>query len=179
MTIRTTSMSLVVMLFASAIIYGQNASSGKIDVLSYDTDRKVEAIEAYGAFATGKELLELQRLIGVPDQTISEEEKISDDELFFLLRVKATGKSNGVPVLVKLQLANTSSLLKNLKLIEFGPVFPRELQLKIVKIYSLGQPRDGSIPGMSSGGEIAIGEDLVEKLRNEKPVLRLRGMVTK
>ena len=55
---------------------------------------------------------ELQRLIGVPEQTISDEAKIAEEELFLLLRVKATGKLNGVPVMVKLQLANSSLILK-------------------------------------------------------------------
>ena len=129
----------------------------------------------------GAELNALQSLIGVPEDVLKNESALAELELFLVLRVKASSKSRGVPCMVKLQLANDSLIVRKTPLIEFSTLFPDELQMRIIKIHSLGDSRDGATGMGASSGKMRLGieNDLVEKLHKGKPLPRLRSMITK
>lgn len=174
--------SFAISLLSQGLAHGQNPETGKAVVYSYDSERPVEEIDVYARFVTGDELNELQKLIGVSTNTLEDESKFSRLELYLLLRVKASPKAHGVPCVVKLQLANDSKILQKLPLIEVVTLFPNELELRIVKIHSLSHSRDGTTVGL--GGSLGNARDgtendLVEKLHKEKPIFRLRSMITK
>jgi hypothetical protein len=148
------------------IAHPQSTSTNATVLLHY-TNRQVENIEVYARFMTGKELGELQKLLGVTEDVLQKESayEYAEQELFLVMRAKASPHARGVPYLVKLQLANDSPLVREMPLIEFSPMFQGELQMQIIKIQSLDYNGDKN--------------DLFSKLHKEKPIFRLRSMMLK
>ncbi len=142
--------------------------------------KAVDAIVVHARFLTGAELNDLQKLIGVPAETLDQESAASSRELFLVLRIKASGKVPGVPCTVKLQLANDSPLVRQTPMMEFEPLFPHETQMRIIKLHSFSDQRFGGNPyGSEELADEPEDLDLVNELHQQKPIFRLRRMMLK
>ena len=149
-------------------------------VLNQNTEKVVEDIVVHARFLTGAELNDLQELLGVPAETLSQESAASSRELFLVLRIKASAKARGVPCSVKLQLVNDSPIVQQTPMIEFAPLHPDETQMRIVKLHSSSDLRYGGSPYWPE--ELAAQPpdlDLVNELHKQRPQFRLRRMMLK
>lgn len=154
-------------------------NTDRADVLDRQ-GKTVEEIVVHARFLTGAELNDLQKLIGVPAETLDQELAASARELFLVLRVKASGKGRGVPCAVKLQLANDSLVVRGTPMVEFGPLFPHETQMRIIKLHSHSEPRfGGSLYGPEELANQPADLDLIDELHKQKPIFRLRRMMLK
>ena len=146
------------------------------EVLSYDSDRKVDELEVRARYLTGHELKSVVSLLGVDDAEIAADKKTAERELFLVLRVKPTEKARGVLTSVKLEIANESPLIRTKQQIALPTLFHGQYFV-IKKVCDDTEPRDGSVGLRKSDGKKPI--DHVALLHKQKPKFRLRSMVTK
>ena len=155
-------------------------STDSASVLNHHTGKAVEDIVVHARFLTGAELNDLQKLVGVPAETLDQESGASARELSLVIRVKASAKARGVPCSVKLQLANESPLVVETPMLEFDPLFPHETQMRIIKLHSFSDERFGGNPyGAIELVDQPVDLNLVNELHKQKPIFRLRRMMLK
>ena len=151
-------------------------ASTPCQVLSYDTDNRVDELELRARFITGQELKPLAMLLGVDDAEIAADRKKAERELFLILRAKPTDKARGVLTSVKLEINNESPLIRRNEYLVLPTLFDGQYFL-IKKICDATDPRDGSAGIGNDDDKKPI--DHVALLHSQKPKFRLRSMVTK